>query len=287
MIKFWLKESIKGIRRTKSSFLISLVSTTVAVILILLSVLLTGISEEFQLKVKESLSISIFIEEGTDESYIKKLSLYLDENDAIKRKNFISKEKAAEIFIKDTGEDFRSILDYNPLPASFTISLNDNYINNSSIASIVNDLKAKEGVEEVVFNQDAAHNILEFLNRIKNYVFIGTIILVLIAVYIVYSTTKLIIISKQEEIETMKLVGAKLSTIKAPIILNALLIGIFSGGITFLIFYALQKFVPGSINSNIIPSGIVFYLWLILITAGPLLGVMVSSFALRKISLKI
>ena len=125
------------------------------------------------------------------------------------------------------------------------------------------------------------------LNNVKQYIFVITAALFLISLYIVYSTMQLIINSKYDELDTMKLVGAKISTIKLPIILNGVFIGIFAGLISLGVFYFLFFYFDVFISSFGVKSFFKPYYIAVVIGIGPLLSLLVSFISLRKVSLKI
>ncbi len=133
MIYFWLKESFKLIGRAKGSFFISLISMTISVFLIITSLILIRISDILQSGIKESITINIFLNDSINKNDLKQFEDKLKEEEFTKLVKFISKEQAADNFIKETGEDFRKILDYNPLPASFSVSLKENFVNKNSL----------------------------------------------------------------------------------------------------------------------------------------------------------
>lgn len=287
MIIFWLKESFKLIGRAKSSFFLSLISTSISVSLIAASVISIQLSDHFQRSLKRNVSINVFLKDSLSGPEIKQMQNSLKKNYYINTVKFIDKDQAAKNFIKETGEDFQKVLDYNPLPASFLLTLKENYVEKDSLDKVVKKLSQIPGVDDVVFQQEFVYKLLSLLNRIKKYIFAITALLLLISLYIVYSTIKLITKSKYEELETMKLVGAKLSAIKMPIILNSIFIGLFAGIISlavfsFIIYYFgslidLQRFLN-------FRSGLYI---LILLAIGPVIGIIVSIFSLRKITLKI
>jgi cell division transport system permease protein len=98
---------------------------------------------------------------------------------------------------------------------------------------------------------------------------------------------KLVTTLKFEELETMKLVGAKLSTIKIPIVLNGILIGFLASLITISIFLLYVTYIDKYINLlKIFNLRNELYLTGIIL-AGPVIGLIVSVFSLRKITLKI
>jgi len=173
------------------------------------------------------------------------------------------------------------------LPASFTVRIKSEYVERDSLDKIVSYFSKIKGVDEAGFQQEFVYKLLSYLSEIKKYVFGVTIILFMISLYILYSTVKLITNSKYEELETMKLVGAKLSTIKMPIILNGMLIGLFASiiaaGCFILFIYYFDNFIG---IHRILNFRKAYYLAGLLLI-GPLLGLFVSTISLRKINLKI
>jgi cell division transport system permease protein len=85
----------------------------------------------------------------------------------------------------------------------------------------------------------------------------------------------------------MKLVGAKISTIKMPIILNGIFIGFFAGAIALGIFYFLFHYFELFLGSFGITNLYKPYYLPVIICIGPALAILVSIVSLRKVSLKI
>jgi cell division transport system permease protein len=114
-----------------------------------------------------------------------------------------------------------------------------------------------------------------------------TACVILIALYLVYTTVKLIINSKSKEFETMKLVGAKLTTIKIPVLLNGLFAGLLASLVCTAVFYVSIGFLD-SLKSvvNLMIANRPSHLLVMIFTA-PILGTLVTYFTLRKVSLKI
>lgn len=287
MILFWIKEAFKLIARAKFSFLLALTSITLSVILITVSVFIIRFSNHFEDQLKSNIIISVFIKDNSTNDEIEQIKSELSQLKYLSSSEFIDKDKAAEIFIKETGEDFRKILDYNPLPASFNLKLKNEYANRQSIKTIIKTLSDYKWSDEVIFRQDFYQKILMYIDQAKIYVFGLTGLIFLVSLYLVYSTVTLILNSKYSELETMKFVGAKLSTIKMPIILNSAITGFLAGSIALAIVWLLYFYVKGFLLSidNVIPNKIEFIV--ILLSLGPIIGILVTIISLRKISLKI
>lgn len=287
MILFWFKEAFKLIARSKFSFLLALTSITLSVILITISVFIIRFSNHFEDQLKSNIVISVFVKESIKDNEIENIKTELSQLNYLSSSEFITKDKAAEIFIKETGEDFRKILDYNPLPASFNLKLKNEYANRDSIKKITRNLSELKWSDEVIYRQDFYQKILMYIDQVKIYVFGLTGLIFLVSLYLVYSTVRLILNSKYSELETMKFVGAKLSTIKMPIILNSAFTGLLSGFIALGIILALYYYVKGFLLAidNVIPNKTQFII--LLLSIGPIIGILVTTLSLRKISLKI
>ncbi|MDP2363364.1 MAG: hypothetical protein Q8M94_06295, partial [Ignavibacteria bacterium] len=108
-----------------------------------------------------------------------------------------------------------------------------------------------------------------------------------VSLYLVYSTVRLILNSKYSELETMKFVGAKLSTIKMPIILNSAITGLLAGLISLSVIWSAYYYVRSYLSSidQVIANKYEFIVLLLLL--GPVIGIFVTILSLRKISLKI
>jgi cell division transport system permease protein len=287
MIIFWFKEAFKSVGRAKSSFFLTLISLTLAVILIEASITALKLSEIFQKKMKSNINVSLFIKDPFNEKNIKDYRSDLSSKNFVKSIKYVSRDEAARSFIQETGEDFREILDYNPLPASFVVKLNTDIVIKDSLNSVLNNLSSLNWVDEVVFKDRFVYRLLSYLESGKNYLFITTAILILIAVYLVYSTIKLITNNRMKELETMKLVGAKLSTIKMPIILNGLITGLLASIISIAVYYFVSIQIDQYYLVNkFITANKYFYLATLLII-GPVLSFLVTVYSLRKLTLKI
>lgn len=287
-MRYIIKESFKLIVRSKINFFLNLISLTLCVLLIVLSFYLIRASKFLQEYVQQNTTLSVFIKDNISKETINNFSEKLSKQPFTAKIEFISKEIAAEIFLKETGEDFKKILDYNPLPASFTLYLNSGYSGKDSLNKIISSLQQEDIVTEIVSKMEFFQKVISFSEKIKNYIFIFTGFMLLVSVYLVFSTVKLIMNSKYEELETMKLVGAKLSTIKLPIIINLILIGILAGTTTFLILISAVNFF--NVNWSLLAklTGLdLRIMMMIMFLIGPFIGSFVSLIALRKISLKV
>jgi cell division transport system permease protein len=287
MIFFWIKEAVKLIGRAKSSSLLSLISMSISVFLIAVSIITIKLSSEFQNNLKRNVNINVFLVDSLSNNSIAKIESKLKQKDYIGTITYIDKKQAANNFVKQTGEDFRQLLDYNPLPASFLVTLKENYVNKDSLNAVTANISSITGVDEVVFQQQFVYTLLSYISKVQKYILIATAVLFLISLYLVYSTVKLIMRSKYEEMETMKLVGAKLSTIKMPIILKGFIIGFFASIISIALFVIIVKYTGAYDYLHHLINFKDDLVVIFMLCLGPLVGIVISALSLRRISLKV
>ncbi|GAB6283170.1 MAG: permease-like cell division protein FtsX [Ignavibacterium sp.] len=287
MIFFVIKEAFKSINRTKFSFFLSLISTAIGVFLILLSLMSIDSSNQVENKIKNRIELTTFLDDTVSNYSKQNIQNSLKEKKYISKISFISKDEAADIFIRETGEDFREILDYNPLPASFIISLRPIELTKGKLDSLVNEISSIEGIESVEFQADIFLKVLGFVKEFQKYLFGLSALLIIIAFYLVFSTMKLIVINRTDEIETMKLVGGTLSIIKLPVIINGFIIGIIASLISFALIYFGFSFLQNYFSEiSFYKINWIYYLALSLII-GIVIGFVCSYLSVKNISLKI
>ncbi len=287
MIFFFIRESLRLFFKAKLSSFLTFVSTSIAVVLIAVSFFLYHSSSQVEIYLKENITISVFLKDSALRNGVESMKQEIINSDFTSQIDYISKDDAVEIFIRETGEDFRKILDYNPLPASFNIRIKSEYAEADSLNNVINLLSSFIWVDEVIYKDDIIQKLLVWLKDFRLYVFAFTLLIVFVSLYLVYSTVKLILNSRTEEFETMKLVGAKLSTIKFPIIFHGLVIGFLASLSAAALFY-LILFLSGDYISTLKVIQFKEYPYLVLISlTGPFISVSTTVFSLRKVSLKI
>lgn len=288
MFIFALKESFKSIRRAKLSFVFSLLSVSVGLFLISLSLFFFFVSDIIEEKIIDSFKINAYLNESISSNDLFSLQNDISAKDFCKGIKYISKEKAKELFIKETGNDFSGIIEYNPLPASLIISLNQDFFNETSLKSIKSYFENIPFIDSFDFQHSMLLEAKSFIENSRVYFWSFTIILIIIAIYIVYSTMRLILDNKSDEIQTMKLVGASKSIIKLPILLSGLFLGIFADIILFLVYSLIYMIFKNELNSILLSNYyFVFTIAIITFTLGPLKGLVISWFSVRSISFRV
>ena len=234
-----LRTSVLNIKSNKQVFLMSVATIAIAfsilglffLVFVNLNILLSKWDKQMQLIVYLDDEISKASESALEDIY--------KSNKKIDSVFFISRIEAWTSF-KNTfskKSKFIDMLDFNPLPASYTIKFKQGKDRLQSIRELADMLKNQEGVESIEYGEKWISRFEQFMIFLRIFILAIGGILCVGLILIIANTIKLSIYSRQEEIELMLLVGATHRFIKAPLLLE----GIFQGVIGVLVALAIVK----------------------------------------------
>jgi len=223
--------------------MISMGTITISILLlgslILLSVNINNWIKEWG----ESLSMSVYLEDGIDEKAKKRIESTLIHLKGAEIKGFISKEQAMVLLKKGLG-DQTGLLDglkENPLPASFEVVFKEVRNHQIDPKKIKKSLEKIKGVNEVQYSEQWTERIKGLMHVVKLLGFVIGCLFCIGVLFITTNTIKLTIYSRRNEVEIFKLVGATDWFIKIPFLIEGALQGIFSGLIALLILFGVYS----------------------------------------------
>jgi len=282
MLIFYFKEAVKILRRSSFATFVTIFITSFAITLTILSVFILFEANLLSNRIKKSIEVNIYLDNSLPTEEIQHLQNKIQNESGVLSVELISKEKAIDEFIRETGNDFRKVLDSNPLPNSFVVKFQPNPLNEINIESFASKYKRTNGVTEVVYDYKTVLKLLNYLKSSERIVYIFSFILIFLSLYLVYSNNKVQIQNNRNLYLTMKLVGAKTISMKIPIVLNGVIIGLISSIICIiinnLILILLTKFYY---NLNFLPR--MQYINILILVIGILLGLIGSIASSNKI----
>ena len=181
----------------------------------------------FQHIVKEAqdgVAVTVFFNEDTTDDRIAEIGEMIRKRPEVSRAEFISSDEAWESFKDDyLGEYADGFGDDNPIKDSENYEV---YLNDVSMQDrLVTYLESIQGVRKVN-RSDITANTLSGMNRLIGYVSIGIIaILLAVSVFLISNTVTIGISVRKEEINIMKYIGATDFFVRAPFVIEGMLIG--------------------------------------------------------------
>ena len=271
-------------RRAGASYVTTVISITLVLFMLGLLGMVVLHAKKISNYVKENIGFSIMIKDGVKESSIFSLKKRLDTEKFVKSTEYITRERAAEEFSKELGEDFVGFLGYNPLLPSIDLRLKADYANPDSVGKIERRLLALPEVKEVDYHRPLVDQINKNVSKISLIILGVSLVLLLIAVALINNTIRLSVYSKRFLIRSMQLVGATQGFIRRPFIWKGILQGFLSGILAIgmlmvVMFFTLQE-IPELVEiEDLWLFGALFAIVLLL---GMMISWMSTFFAVRK-----
>lgn len=237
---YTLRQGFRSIFRNKWFSLASI--ATISACLFLFGIFYAIISN-FQHIVKNAeqvVCVTVFFEEGTEDSRIMQIGDLIKVRQEVSEVEFVNADEAW----KDMQErmNFGQYADGfpdNPLANSsnYRIFLSDV----SMQSSLVSYLESIPEVRLVKYS-DITASTLSGVNLLIAYVSVGIIgILLAVSVFLISNTVTIGISVRQEEINIMKYIGATDFFVRAPFVVEGMLIGIIGAGVPLGIIYVLYN----------------------------------------------
>lgn len=280
---YLIGEGFSGFNRAKLSMSAAIFTITVALLLLSSFAIIFLNASRIVDSLRTRIEMEAFLLEQVNDEGVPAIEAALESVDGVESVRFVSKDEAAEIFKQEFGEDIRRVLKFNPLPASFRITLLPPFRNAEGAASIAEQVGAITGVEEVKYRKD----LLEMLDqRVTTFLGIGVgvgLCILVASMFLVANTIRLAIYAKRQIIRTMKLIGATRAFIRFPFLLEGLIQGLLGGliaaGFIFVSFEYLGRWVSVHLQDFVQVEPLAY---VAIVVTGKLLGLLGSAISIRR-----
>ena len=238
---YTLRQGIKSIFRNKWFSLASI--ATIAACLFLFGLFYTIIInlQHIVRTAEEGVSVTVFFEAGTEDTRIAEIGDMIRIRPEVSRIEFVSADEAWE-WMQEHYENIREHADgfpTNPLAnhMNYVVYLSDV----SMQEALVGWLSTVPGISKVRYSNPVASG-LTGVNLIIAYVSVAIIgILLAVSVFLISNTVTIGISVRQEEIGIMKYIGATDFFVRAPFVIEGMLIGAIGAGIPLGVIYMLYN----------------------------------------------
>ena len=291
--RYCFNQGLVNIKRNKLYSVASI--GTVAACIFLISVILAIIINVnfMEKKLEQKVGVTVFFENNLAKEKIDEIGKTLKADKRVKSIKFTSADEAWKDFQKDYFKDDPELAEgfkKNPLANSSSYSV---YLKNiKSQDNFVKDVKKIEGVRKVKQSKKAK-NTLTKLETLLGYVSIVLIIILLgVGIFLISNTVMIGISVRSEEIKIMKLIGSTNSFVRAPFVIEGVMIGLIGSVIPLIVLVIVYSKLIGLLISKFgvfarsIPFAPQSLVFVVLIPIGLGIGVGIgligSFFSIRK-----
>ncbi len=242
---FTIKQGIKNIFRNKMFSLASVATMAACIFMFGVFYIIVTNFNAMLIEAEKNVGVSVFFEEGVDDATIQEVGKKISTRAEVSRYNYVSADEAWE-YVKENLLDGREDLAEafegdNPVANSMHYEI---YLNDVTMQdSLVLYLRGLDGVREVKQSEQVANTLSDF-NKLVAYISAAIIlVLLLVSIFLISNTVSTGISVRKEEIGIMKLIGATNFFVRAPFIVEGIIIGLIGAAIPLILLFFMYDWI--------------------------------------------
>ncbi|MCR5716140.1 MAG: permease-like cell division protein FtsX [Lachnospiraceae bacterium] len=232
---YTIRQGFRNIFKNKLFSLASIATITACLFMLGIVYCIVLNAQNMVKAAEEGVSVTVFFEEGTDETRIQQIGEQLQLRTEVSKVVFVSADEAWESFKTEYLGEYADGFTENPLANSEHYEI---YLRDVSMQSAL--VTYLESIQEVrrVNQSEIVANTLTGFNSLVGYISIGIIaILFCVSIFLISNTVTIGISVRKAEIEIMKYIGATDFFVRAPFVVECILIGFIGAAIPLAIIY--------------------------------------------------
>ena len=301
VMKYGAKGFMRNFWLSSAATIVMAITMIILFVTIVASVILTNTAEIM----RDKIDITIYFRPGTSDEVLAQMTDIISEDKNIKTVSTSNSEEEYEKFLNENSdsEDLTNILDedmkkimISKMQATMRIKVY-NIDDIESIKTIVetnpvfSDYLDTELSPTYDVNQTEIATITSWARIARTGGIILAVVFLVISILIVFSTIRMAIFSRREEIYMMKLVGADKGFIRGPFLVEAEICGLIAGVVAGTASYFGFKFLAPKLAgygidvttiTNILESNQLILVFLVFIVSGLLIGRIAAGLAVSK-----
>ena len=267
---YGIKQGIKNVFRNRLFSLASIGTITACLFIFGIFYCMVMNFQHIFSEVETTVGVTVFFDEGVEEDQILDIKSQIEKQDEVDNVHYTSADEAwkeyKEKAFPDTDQNILTNLDNdNPLASCASLEV---YLKDAAMQQdLVDYIKGIDGVRSINASKSVADSFASF-GRLLSYVSLAIIvILVGVAVFLISNTVMIGITVRHEEIAIMKYLGATDFFVRAPFLIEGMLIGLIGSLIPVCVLKVLYEKVVSFMTTEFtslsrfmtfLPSGEIF-----------------------------
>ena len=292
-IKCIFRDTFRSIKDNSLMSVASVLSIVAALIILGIFVIFSANLDQITNNMEAEMELKVFLKHEITEEQRTKLEQDLLNYSEISGVTYESADEALQNF-SESLEDYSGLLSgynssNNPMQASYSVQVH-NAENIKAIKGYIEKL-SDDGVDYVKYGEEYVDALIKFSQYSNIFCIVMLVILTVVSMFIIYNTIKLTCFARRREIRVMRYVGASDWYIRAPFVLEGMILGCLGAIIAMLIirsgYYFILSYVEHSVyipmNSSLVdPSVLMGPLTIFCVLYGIIIGSLGSLISMRK-----
>jgi len=239
-----IKQGFKNLFRNRLFTMASIGTITACLFIFGLFYCMVVNFQNIYTEVETTVGVTVFFNSGVSESQIQDIKAQIEKRDDVDKVNYTSAEEAwaqykQKVFPDENKGILTNLDSDNPLADSASLEV---YLKDASAQdNVVTYIKAIDGVRSVNSSESVARSVSS-IGKLIGYVSMAIIIILLaVAVFLISNTVRVGIAVRHEEIAIMKYLGATDFFVRAPFLVEGMMIGLIGSLIPLAVLAFIYK----------------------------------------------
>jgi cell division transport system permease protein len=255
MIRY-LKKALQDIASNRFLNIVTMMTIALSILIISAFILFSVNAGRILSLWQEGIKMMVYLSETVTDRQLPEIKNKIKSTRGVQHIRFISKHDAlAKLKIQMQRQaSLFSDLKENPLPDAFEITIDPSWRNSRKLEHVAKGIDSIQGVDDVEYGRAWLNRFANIFNlfRLTTGAMGGLFFIAII--FIVANTIRLVLYSRRDEIEIMRLVGATNRFIKTPFYLQGILQGALGGIIGLIILFFAYQFISANFVQNLLPG---------------------------------
>ena len=226
---YYLTRGVRTLLAIPANNIVSVISIGISLFLFAGFLLLLQNIDRVVSGAGNSVVVSVYFRQGSSADSIEDFLYKLRNNAAVRNFDYISKEEGLELLREEMGSQsgfLSGLQEDNPLPHSVDINVYPDELGTDRVARFLDSLRVDPIVEELIDGSEWIQRARGMLRVFRLIALVALFVSLAVVTLLISNTIRLVMYSRREEIEIMKLVGASDSFIVIPFVIGGLLQGL-------------------------------------------------------------
>jgi cell division transport system permease protein len=226
-LSYFFDEAARSLWRRRGASLLAAATSSVSLLVLGLFLLAGSNASRVIERWSAAAELSVYLADSTTDENRRAIEQALTASGLVSGQAFVSQAEALRRFstqFPDLAASARS-LPTNPLPASYDVRIRPERAHDAKVDALAARLKGMDGVSDVRYDRRWLDRLVRVVTAARTAGVVLAVLLIVASCITVMSVVRLTLFARRQEIEIMQLVGAPLSYIRGPFVVEGTILG--------------------------------------------------------------